>query len=262
MVWLPGAETIFMALSVDLQWHWWEIFYYYYFHFMFVAVILGTGVYAGLNWTALCGKPVTREELIPGLKLTLLIYLFSIAAAYALFIPLSYVIPEFVQWWFLDEINVIYYDGNSYPVFANLLGFISLVILAPVIEEVAFRGILLHRWSRKWGVKKAIILSSTIFAVLHADPIGAFVFGVGMCILYLRTQSLWIPICCHAANNLVVWIIEVIYRITDGPDLEYTLEGLRNDWYFGTLCGLLVVLWVSSYLRNPTGLKEWRLPVV
>lgn len=262
IIWLPGAESIFMALTVDPKWYWWNVFYGYYFSFVFVLAILIIGAYGRLDWSALFGGSVTKDALIPGLKLTLLIYLFSVAAAYAMFIPLSYVTPEFVQWWYIDILDVIYVDASSFPILANLFGFISLVIIAPIIEEVVFRGILLHRWSYKWNVKKAIIISSLIFAVLHPDPLGAFVFGVGMCILYLRTQSLWVPIVCHVVNNLAVWILEAAYRITYGADLMYTLEDLQNEWHIGILSGVIVVLWVTYYLRKPTGLKQWRLPVV
>lgn len=262
IIWLPGAESIFLSLTVDPQWFWWDVFFYYYSSLVLALVVFFIGAYARLNWHALFGNRATSETLIPGLKLTLLIFMFSMSAVYATFIPLSYLSPEFVQWWYIDMIDIIYTDGSSYPFLPNLLGFISLIIIAPLIEEVVFRGILLNRWSYKWGVKKAIILSSLIFALLHIDPIGAFVFGVGMCVLYLRSQSLWVPIFCHAAHNLVVWLLEVNYRLLNGPDTAYTLEDFRSEWFFGVFSGVVVVLWVSIYLRNPTGLKQWRLPVV
>ena len=260
VIWLPGAETVFLALTEDAQWYWWSVFYYYYSSFFFFLIILITAAYGGLDWFALFGNRATRETLIPGLKLTLLIFLFSMSAVCATFIPLSYVIPEFVQWWYIDTLDIIYTDGSSYPFLPNVLGLISLIILAPVIEEVAFRGILLHRWSYKWGVKKAIIISSLVFAVLHADPIGAFVFGAGMCVLYLRSQSLWVPIICHSAHNLAVWILEAGYQASVGPGAVYTLEDFRSEWIFGAVSGVIVVLWVMVYLRKPTGLKQWRLP--
>ena len=260
LIWLPGAESVFLALAVEPQWYWWNVFYYYYSSLIFAFTIFVIGTHSRLNWYALFGNRATKETLVPGLKLTLLIFLFSISAVYATFIPLSYLIPEFVQWWYIDTLDIIYTDGFMYPFLPNLLGLISLIIVAPVIEEVAFRGILLHRWSYKWGVKKAIVISSLVFALLHTDPVGAFVFGLGMCVLYLRSQSLWVPIFCHAAHNLTVWILEAIYQVSAGPNAVYTLEDFRSEWLFGVFSGVIVVLWVSVYLRNPTGLKQWRLP--
>lgn len=261
-VYMPGADTLIELLGTNLPWYWWNIFYYYYSHLFIIVTILLLGYYARINWVALFGARVILVDAIPALKLTLFIFIFSIAAAYLLFIPLSYLMPDFVQWWFIDVPELIYYDGESYPFIPNILGLISLVVIAPLVEEVVFRGMLLHRWTQKLGLKTAILLSSLIFGIVHPDPIGAFVFGIGMCILYLITQSLFIPIICHASNNLVVWIIEVGYTIVDGPNYKETLEEFRSDWYVGAVCIILVIIWVESYFRNPTELKRWKLPAV
>ena len=196
------------------------------------------------------------------MKLTWFLFLFSAAAAYALFIPLSYAHPEFVQWWVIDAPPVILSDSEGYPFLANVLNFVSLVAVAPILEEIVFRGFLLHRWSHKWNLRTAIIVSSLLFAIVHTDPIGAFAFGVGMCILYLRTQSLYVPILCHAANNLIVWILEALYKYIEGPEYKYTLDAFRNEWYIGLIAGAIVIIWAVLFLRNPKELRAWKLPVV
>jgi len=75
------------------------------------------------------------------------------------------------------------------------------VLVAPPVEELLFRGILLHRWSVKWGLRRAILFSSLAFAVLHAAPVGMFVFGCVMAVLYIRSRTLIVPIICHMLNN-------------------------------------------------------------
>lgn len=212
------------------------------------------------RWIEIIGKDLPTVEIPSAFKLTLFLFIFSIAAAYAFFIPLSYIVPNFVQWWYLDISPIIFYESGSYPVFANILGFLSLVVIGPIIEEVLFRGLLLRRWIKKWNVVKAIVLSSFLFGALHADPIGACAFGAGMCVLYLRTQSLYIPIICHAANNLVVWLIEAGYIFQNGPNYQYTIEGLRSEWYIGLICGVIVALWTTKYLKAPIQSREWKLP--
>ncbi len=226
-----------------------------------IAVLI-LAAYGKLSWASLFGRKKVLGEIVPGLKLTLFIFLFSIATAYLLFFPLSYVAPKFVEWWYIYAVEVIYSDDNTYPIAANVLGFISLVFIAPIIEEIAFRGMLLHRWAQKWGLIKAIIMSSLLFGIVHPDPIGAIAFGIGMCILYLRTQSLLVPIICHAANNLGVWLIEAGYSFFEGPSYAYTLEVFQKEWYIGLVCGILAIVWGFYYFRKPTNLREWRLPVV
>ena len=262
LFYLPGADSILAAIGEDWQWHWRDLFYGYYSHLLSAATLLVLAAYGRLHWPSLFGTRVVAADLVPGLKLTLYLFLFSIAAAYLLFLPLSYVIPRFVDWWYISSAEVIYFDGYGYPLLANLLALISFVVLAPVIEEIMFRGILLHRWTQKWGLTKAVLVSSVLFGVAHTDPIGAVAFGIGMCVLYLRTQSLLVPIICHAANNLVVWFIEIGYRLFEGPDYEYTLEVFRDEWYIGLICGLSAIVWTLVFFRRPMKLRTWRLPVV
>ncbi len=262
MAYLPGANYFLESVGYEWPWYWRDLFYYYYGHATLIIATIIIGAIVGIRWKAMLGNDPDVPDLVPSLKLTFLIFLFSIAAAYALFVPLSYVAPEFVQWWYIDAPEIIYLDVGVYPILANVLSLISLVVIAPIIEEVVFRGMLLPRWSNKWSLRSGIIASSFLFGIIHTDPIGAFVFGVGMCILYLRTQSLYIPILCHAANNLVVWVIEVGYKYVKGPEYKYTMDELRNEWYIGFVCGVLVIAWVVKYLREPKDLKEWKLPVV
>lgn len=127
-----------------------------------------------------------------------------------------------------------------------------MVILAPIVEEFVFRGLLLRRWSEKWSTKKAMIVSSLIFAIFHGDPIGAFLFGLVMCYVYFLSGSLWLPIICHALNNFIAWLLTLIFMIIDGPNYEYDIETLRDDWYIGLITGLIGLIWLWIYLkRNP-----------
>ena len=121
---------------------------------------------------------------------------------------------------------------------------------------------LLHRWTLKWGMLKAILLSSFLFGIVHPDPIGAIAFGIAMSILYLQTQSLMIPILCHAANNLFVWLIEVGYRIVEGSEYQYTLKEFQDEWHIGVICGVLAVIWAIRYSKRPSLFQQWKLPLI
>jgi len=77
----------------------------------------------------------------------------------------------------------------------------SVAVLAPVAEEFMFRGLLLKRLIQKTSVWSGILLSSFIFGILHADIIGALLFGVIASLLYLQTGNLLLPILMHMLNN-------------------------------------------------------------
>ena len=84
-------------------------------------------------------------------------------------------------------------------------------LLAPVAEELFFRG-LIHRWfSARFGFWPAVILSSAIFAAGHADSLGvvasSFVLGLVLAGVYDRSRSLWLSMAVHAANNSLAVIL-------------------------------------------------------
>ena len=87
--------------------------------------------------------------------------------------------------------------------------FIAAVVVAPIVEEMTFRGLRFGTLAERWGKTAGMVVSSGLFAVLHLDPIGAFVFGMAACVLYVRTRTLLVPIAVHALNNLLVGLLSL-----------------------------------------------------
>jgi membrane protease YdiL (CAAX protease family) len=85
------------------------------------------------------------------------------------------------------------------------------IIIGPVIEELLFRGLLLHRWAVKWSVSTAIVVSSLLFALFHMDVWGAFIWSLLMTVVYIRTRTLVVNILIHALYNALVLISGQIY---------------------------------------------------
>ncbi|MFX3673521.1 MAG: lysostaphin resistance A-like protein [Paenisporosarcina sp.] len=85
---------------------------------------------------------------------------------------------------------------------------ISIAIIGPIAEEFIFRGVLLKRMMLKTSMWGGIIISSLLFGILHADIIGATLFGVVASLLYLKTSNLFVPILLHIFNNslAVIWM--------------------------------------------------------
>ena len=78
-----------------------------------------------------------------------------------------------------------------------------IILVAPIAEEILFRGLLLRHLARKHGIRLAIVINSALFAALHLS-FGAFVFGVVMCLLYVTGRTLLLPILCHCVSNGLV----------------------------------------------------------
>ncbi len=106
--------------------------------------------------------------------------------------------------------------GPLYDIYTELLQSIAedsvaliimTVILAPILEEILFRGILMRGLiNNKMDPKIAIILAALIFGLVHFNPwqfVGAFLLGLVLGLVYYKTKSLLMPILLHAFNNLV-----------------------------------------------------------
>lgn len=259
---VPGLQFFLDRFAEDAPWYWWELGAAYYgYAFLILAGFASIALARAAPIRACFGRLPTRRELTGGLRLTVFLVFASVASAYALFYPLSFIAPDFVQWWYIDVPRLIYFDGDRYPLLANLSAFLLVCIVAPVVEEVLFRALILGRWTRRWGLQRALFLSSALFAVMHADPIGAFLFALGMSVLYLETQSLFLPIFCHMLNNVWAWTAEAAFVVADGPDYAHSLQDFRDGWGWGVASLIITAVWTFAYFKRPKSNVRWTLPV-
>lgn len=109
-----------------------------------------------------------------------------------------------------------------------LLMVIGVGILAPIAEELFFRGLLYDWFRQKTGVVWGIMLSSLLFALAHYDSLAvvgsSFVMGLAMAFAVEKTRSLWIAIFMHVATNSgAVILMALVMKFQDllPPTLQY-----------------------------------------
>ncbi|MDB4900613.1 MAG: ydiL, partial [Gemmatimonadetes bacterium] len=128
-------------------------------------------------------------------------------------------------------------------------------VVAPIVEETLFRGILMQRWARRSDTFTGEVASSALFALAHQEILGHFVFAVAMCALYLRTRRLWVPIAAHALSNASLMMPELwnVLRHGTGSDEPHTIASLRAGWPEGSLAlvGGSVLLWLYLWRYWP-----------
>ncbi len=112
--------------------------------------------------------------------------------------------------------KVFFSEGSSLDMITEMImggslwaAIISTVIMAPFMEELMVRGLSLNKLLSGTDTKKAIIISAVIFGVIHLNllqGLNAFVLGIILAMIYIKTRSIILCMVCHAANNLLACV--------------------------------------------------------
>ena len=141
----------------------------------------------------------------------------------------------------------------------GLLMFIALVIAAPILEELIFRGIMLDGLLRIYSPTKAVIVSSLLFGLIHLNPaqfVGGALVGGFMGWVYVHTRSVLATILIHAAFNLTAFTESYFIDVEEAIDMSYAevLGGWTN--YVLVVLGSIVVTLGCVFLLD----KEFKKP--
>jgi len=128
-----------------------------------------------------------------------------------------------------------------------------LVIVAPVTEEVMFRGLILRAFLRRFTAGAAFLLSSMLFGLVHLNPwqfVSATALGLIFAWWYARTRSLVPSLIGHALANAMVignaWLPFKIRGFNAGESFAST--DLQPLW-FDALGVLLLAAGLSLFHR-------------
>jgi membrane protease YdiL (CAAX protease family) len=90
-------------------------------------------------------------------------------------------------------------------------------IVAPIIEELFFRGFVFAGLRNRWDWKKAALLSAVLFALAHMVPtsiLPIFILGMIFAFLYQVSGSIWPAILMHMLTNAIA--LSAAYAISQG----------------------------------------------
>lgn len=102
-----------------------------------------------------------------------------------------------------------------------ILMVISVVIVAPLCEEVVFRGYLYPVLKKFAGPWLGWIISALVFSAAHGSLVALiplFFFGLVMVLLYEWTGTIWAPIAAHALFNGTTVVVQMMVRFGNIPD--------------------------------------------
>lgn len=138
------------------------------------------------------------------------------------------VLSALLLWAATEWLTFIDFDQVQETGFSNLgqqyeyiLAFVTLVIIAPVAEEILFRGYLFGKLRKHVPVWLAIIVTSLLFGLVHAAwnvGIDVFALSIILCLLRVVSKSLWPSILLHMTKNALAF-----YLLFINPTLLGTL---------------------------------------
>lgn len=188
-------------------------------------------------------------------KTILLIILSLIAIQTGFIFPIVGLIPmpEYFQKMFMNlaEQNGIY-------------SFISMVIAAPILEELIFRGIILDGLLKSYSPVKSIIISSLLFGIVHLNPwqfISAMIIGVFSGWIYYKTKKISLSILIHMVNNGLAFFAMASSTPEDmvKKPLTETYGGGLSFFLIVTLSAIFVAIIGILYLKQNLEI-EFNLP--
>lgn len=202
-------------------------------------------VFLKTKWT-----PISRNYLLSKPWLTLLwVALFALGAM----IPLEFV---------YEHIG-LEMDETTGRIFEGLLkepwGYVAVGILAPLTEEVVFRGAILRTLLGMMSKRNhwvAIMISAAIFGAVHGNAaqfVNALFMGLLLGWMYYRTRSLVPGILLHWVNNTMAYILTNLLPQTDGKLIDL-FHGDEKTMYYAV--GFSLCILIPSFLQLVSRMKK------
>ncbi len=187
-------------------------------------------------------NPVSTNTLIYSFVFSLGLIIISdeIDRLIQVFIPA----PEYI----LDLNNLLQPES----VWGFILLFTAVAIIAPIGEEILFRGFLQQYLEKYWkDITKSILLIALFFAIIHLNPfwfVQIYILGIVLGFLAWKTNSIIPSLILHSLNNTAALILSFIDLKKDS---FYLLNGHVSPW--------LIIISVFLIIKGFTRINKTKL---
>ncbi|MGQ1786435.1 MULTISPECIES: CPBP family intramembrane glutamic endopeptidase [unclassified Saccharicrinis] len=175
-------------------------------------------------------------------KIIILVSVAALGLQLGILSPLTSLIPmpDFFK-------KIILELGNMKGIFA----FLTIVVAAPIFEELIFRGIILDGLLKRYSPAKSIFVSSLLFGIVHLNPwqfVTAMGIGAFMGWVYYKTQKLSLCIIIHFINNLLAFLSMQFINLEEELDKTFVEShgGMMNAILL--IFGSVIIFCVCSWL--------------
>ena len=174
-----------------------------------------------------------------------MVLFWSVVAAFGTMLPsvwLQELLPEMP--------NIV--EDELKMILGNRWGYLAVGLLAPLAEEIVFRGAILRTLlgndsptSTGYRPMVAIALSAVFFAVAHLNPVQmphAFLIGLLLGWMYWRTGSILPGLAFHWANNSVAYVCYNLFPSQEDMTMSEFFGGSQTHVAMALFCSLLILL--------------------
>lgn len=141
--------------------------------------------------------------------------------------------------------------SDSSEVGRGVWAWVTVMVSAPVLEELLCRGLLYETMRKRWSVALSIAVSALFFGAIHGDlsaAIVAMVAGAIFSTLYERTSSIFTTIIVHSINNALAYAL-MCFGLGDASFRYMFGGGLLYYVVYAVAVVIFVVASVEAYFK-------------
>lgn len=133
----------------------------------------------------------------------------GVVLIYAILFITIWFLTQFFAVWFVSATSEPTYEAyqDSFSALPPVVYYLIVLFLAPLSEELLFRGVLLEGLSRKLGLTWAVVAQAVVFAFFHGTlvhMIPMIFLGIYFGTLAANTGRIWPCVCLHVLHNALV----------------------------------------------------------
>jgi len=181
-------------------------------------LVLSVVTYAVLLAAALVGVKLKHAKLAPALgfrraRLWPVVGLVAGGVWIGFSVDIAYSISTALLKIKMPDTNAQLLRSGAKTPFGVIAVFVLVGVIAPVAEEILFRGVVFSGLRDSWGEGWAIVVSSVLFGVMHLQPlvmIPTAILGLLLAKVFSMTRSLWASIALHSAYNTTILLFGLL----------------------------------------------------
>ncbi|GAA4851604.1 hypothetical protein GCM10023331_40230 [Algivirga pacifica] len=153
-------------------------------------------------------------------------------------------------------------------IYQFILGLLVVAVLAGILEEFVFRGILQNMFLKQWGnAHMAIWISAIVFSAIHMQFYGflpRMLLGALFGYLYWWSGNLYVPMFAHFVNNAYTLVSAYVGQQFFETNLEEEMLSVQapSFWFILISTPLFIGALYSFYRVSTAGVPEQKVPTV